>query len=207
MSTLCQGPHRDERTKDNPLQVCRRCRHFSLIAIRSMPECHRTLELQLVPTNKQGQPITMTRNPGIHLDTEVVETRTKIVGFLRAWAAITMIQRAIPVTAKPNDLDGLSRYLMTHHTWILETGNATSYVEHALTIYDKATKLIEANPVRTYPIGQCPHCPGILIAQMRPLDPLLPAIIVCNQSPTDEHGQPEHAWTADKWAALGRNLT
>lgn len=204
MTILCQGNHADDRTTDPPLNVCRRCRHLSLIAIRTMPQTFRTLGLQLIPTNIHGQPITGTRNPGINLDDRIVNARILIQQYLRGMTAALQTTGRITEPVKHDDLDQLARILTTHHEYSLTLDSAPKYATTAIYLSDHCRKLIEANPVHTYPIGKCPECEGTLIAQMRPMDPLLPAIIICDKSPTNEAGNPAHAWTADRWAALGK---
>ena len=72
-----------------------------------------------------------------------------------------------------------------------------------------ATRLINANPVRTFEVAQCPEpdCGGTLYARLRPRDGRLPHDVTCNNSPQDDDGQLTHYWTADQWLTLGRHLT
>ena len=50
-------------------------------------------------------------------------------------------------------------------------------------------------------------CAGILIAQIRPKDSLLPHDVTCHLSPADEEtGELLHSWPADRWMTLGRKV-
>lgn len=206
MSSLCQGNHPEQREKDLGLNVCRRCRHLALVGIRTMPRAYDLLALQLIPTNNLGQPITMTRNPGINLDPRIVNTRATISALLRIWTRLAAHQQKLVELPDTNDNYAMSRFLMRHHDSICGWPRAHRYTDPIITVSEQARHLIDNNPIRTYPIGACPECDGTLIAQMRPHDPLLPAIIICDKTPTDENGQPQHAWTADKWSTLGRAM-
>lgn len=204
--TTCPLAHEQPRELDHGLTVCRKCRHLSLAAIRMMPSMYDSLTLQLIPTPTPGQPVTGTRNPGINLDHNVVDMRTIISRFLRGHTATIYRERNLTAHPTLERLHDLAQFLTQHHEWTLATSIGPTYTARILNIHHHATRIIEANPNRTYPIGKCPECPGTLIAQIRPRDPLLPSLIICDKTPLDENKQPLHIWTADRWAQLGRAI-
>ena len=206
----CQAiDHPQPRELSNGLTVCRQCRHLSLAAVRDLPILHRTLGLQLVQQRSNNQPVSGTRNPGLNLDPRIIEARDIIDKVLNRWAAAIRHKRHIPISPKDDHIDTAAAFLIGHHDYILaQPQMGTLYAAAVMGAQHICRWLIDENPTRVFAVGRCPQpeCTGTLIAHLRPHDPLLPAVIICDQTPKDDNGTPDHAWTADRWAQLGKAM-
>jgi hypothetical protein len=222
---LCEAPHDTPRTSATGLRVCTGHAHAAGDALASLPTIHANLALYLNATGNgtgAGPIVTTSRDPGLRIDNAVAAARADIQQCLIGWAdyAITprpehvtgnVHQLRAPFTHGParRNLTTIAHWIARRITWYLTDTRAADFATDLADTARRARSQRQHNHAATFAIGPCPEpdCTGTLITRLRPADSLLPSVIWCDASPTDEEtGQQLHTWPADKWLTLGRKI-
>ena len=204
-NTLCPLEHRQEKTRKPGLDVCQshadRCRK----ALQDLPGVYFLLAQQLNPTSSAGAKVTASKNPGLDLDPRVVTCRADITNILSTWCR-TGVEDGPFQELPPDDVGWMSAWLLQRLDWFLAQRFGHAFVLDVVGPWETGRRLLDPNPVRRFPVGPCPSCTGVLIAELRPADDLLPPFVICDRSPVDDQNEPTHKWTADRWMHLGRQI-
>ena len=147
---------------------------------------------------------------GIALDDAAVLARDHIRATLVGWVRVAQEER--PGPEWPQDRpDDLARWILRNLTWYAGRDWCDEMARTFAETADDAVAAMSPERPRRVPIGPCPErleddegqddgpCEGDLYAIIHPADSLLPVAIRCT-------GSREHAWTADRWHALGRRV-
>lgn len=201
--TLCPLGHRQDKTRQPGLDVCQWHAERVRKALHDLPKLHDLLALQLNPTSTNSANVTASKNPGLNLDPRVVTCRSDIRNVLSTWCRVGVEEGPFD-QLPPDDVGWICGWLTQRLDWYLAQRFGHQFVLDIVSPWETGRRLLDPNPVRRFPVGPCPSCTGVLIAELRPADDLLPPFVVCDRSPLDEQGEPTHKWTADRWMHLGR---
>jgi len=202
-TTICRLEHRKPAQQEPGLDVCAWHADRTKRALQQLPTLYSDLETILNPSGKATTTVAVTPDPGIKLDHRVVTCRTDIRASLTTWTRVGIEEG--PWDTWPQDhIPGICQWLRTRCDWYLAQPFGHQFVLDVTGPWETGLRLLDPNPVRRFAVGPCPQCTGTLIANLRPADDLLPAIVICDNTPIDDEGQPEHQWTADRWLHMGR---
>jgi hypothetical protein len=204
-STLCPLEHRSKKSRQPGVDVCEWHAKRTETALLDLPNVHDLLALQLNPTSSQRANIQASKNPGLNLDPRVIECRSDIRNVLSTWCRHGVDEGPF-VTLPPDDVAWICGWLQQRLDWYLAQSFGHAFVLDVIGPWETGRRLLDPNPVRRFPVGPCPKCTGVLVAELRPADDLLPPFVVCDRSPLDDDGEPAHKWTADRWMHLGRTI-
>ena len=208
---ICPLTHKEDRDypTTSTLTVCRWHATRTERAVAELPALYAALERRLVSSGAgqlSGLP-TGSQIPGLNLNHRVVQCRTDMRNNLSTWTRVAVEERRMRVPA--DEMTAMAAFVVAQIDWYLSQPWAKQFVNDTLDDWTLARALNDPNPVRMIEVGPCPEpdCDGQLTARIRPADSLLPHSVECDQSPTDDDGEPLHYWSADKWLTLGRKIT
>lgn len=202
---LCPLTHlKNEQYEADTGNLCRYHAKRFKRACFEISDLFEELETSLIPSSTNaGNGSSGTPTYGLNLDDRVIMCRHDIRNVMSTWAKVIIEERS--VSAPQDDLPSISQFMQMHIDWCMTRQWAHQLALDVISIWEYAKRLLHPNPVRSFEVGPCPDCDGVLIAYLRPQDSLLPHEVVCNKSPTED-GFLTHAWTADKWMTLGRKI-
>ena len=209
MSELWPLEHDRESRVVAPLTVCTWHRDRAERAVAELPALYEFLGRRLVSsgaTGLTGLPHG-SRDPGIDLNYRVAQARTDIRNNLSTWARVAIEERSMH--APPDTVSAIAAFVVAQVEWFASQAFARQFVSDVIDDWQTARSLSDPNRTRRFEVGPCPEpdCEGVLIAQIRPKDSLLPHDVTCHLSPADEEtGELLHTWPADKWMTLGRKV-
>lgn len=217
MSELCPMTHgleadgtpRQRRMADG-LTVCVWHRDRAERAVAELPGLYEFLTGRLVASGSSGpsgMPNGGSKDPGIDLNHRVAQCRTDIRTNLTTWARVVVEERGIH--CPPDTIPAIAAFLVAQMDWFAGQPFARQFVSDVVDDWATAKALADPNRTRRFEVGPCPEadCAGVLVAQIRPADSLLPHDVTCTESPTDEDtGELLHTWPADRWITLGRRV-
>jgi len=186
-------------------RLCRWHARRASTACQEIPQAYYSLAARLQPTGGTlGSIAAPSHDPGLNLDHRVVCCRSDMRNTTTTWARVVVEERQVHA---PQDTIGhVCAFLSAHLDWSLRQPWGHQHALDLIGVWETGRSLLDPNPVRRFAVGPCPeYCSGTLIAYLRPQDSLLPAEVVCDQSPVED-GFLTHAWTADKWLTLGRKI-
>lgn len=201
--------HPRQRQQAVGLTVCLWHRDKAERAVAELPSLYEFLGRRLVASGAgglTGMP-SGNREPGIDINHRVAQARTDIRNNLSTWARVAVEERSMH--CPPDDLPSIAAFIVAQVEWFSSQPFARQFVNDVVDDWHTARGLSDPNPTRRFEVGPCPEagCAGILIAQIRPKDSLLPHDVTCHLSPADEEtGELLHSWPADRWMTLGRKV-
>lgn len=209
MSELCQLEHDRETRVIAPLVICTWHRDRAERAVAELPSLYEFLGRRLVSSGSgglTGMP-SGNREPGIDINHRVAQARTDIRNNLTTWARVAVEERRMHTP--PDALPAIAAFIVAQVEWFTSQPFGRQFASDVIDDWHTARTLSDPNHTRRFEVGPCPEdgCHGILIAQIRPKDSLLPHDVTCHLSPADEEtGELMHTWPADKWMTLGRKV-
>lgn len=201
---LCPAPHRDDRPRQaaDGLVLCLWHRDRLHRHLRELPGLWHACEAALAGrsgTNTTG-PVSGSTEPSWAVYDAPVAAREHIRVELHAWVRVGLEEG--PWQQQPPDrLDALATWLANRVDWYAARQWADEMARTIADTWHEARRAAYPDPIHRVILGPCVEdCPGTLVATVRRSDSLLPSTIDCDHDP-------DHAWTADTWHALGRRMT
>lgn len=217
MTELCPMDHGLEadgqprqRNRGNGLTICAWHMHRAEKAVAELPALYEFLTGRLVASGGSGlsgMPNGGSKDPGIDLNHRVAQCRTDIRTNLTTWAKVAVEERGMH--CPPDTIPAIAAFIVAQVDWFAEQRFARQFVNDVVDDWTTARGLADPNRTRRFEVGPCPEvgCEGVLVAQIRPADSLLPHDVTCTDSPIDEEsGELLHTWPADRWITLGRRV-
>lgn len=187
------------RRADDGLVVCRH--HTLLIAEDAITAARLfdALAAQLAATGLPGERTSGSRDPGLKINVAALDARISIRHTLAGWTTLIADERGIGLPA--DDTGSLGEYVARHAVWLAARPVAADVSVELRGLVREAYPIAYPSGTRIFDVAPCPTsgCPGTLRAVLRRSDALLPASVVCSHDG-------DHAWSADRWLALGRHI-
>ncbi len=206
---LCPMPHAPDHDGSerhvqaaDGLVLCRWHRDRLARQITRMPALHAALADALVATGRRGDPVTVTRDPGIDLDPRAVAARDHIRAELASYVRICHEEG--PWSSWPDDtIPAMAGWLVVRADWLAARDWADEAARSIDYTWREGWRVAYPDGSRRILLGPCPQpgCDGEIAATVRDADDLLPSVVRC----TDQ--EEPHEWPADRWPALGRLIT
>lgn len=155
---------------------------------------------QLITTGQPGEKTSGSRNPGLKINPAVIDARIDIKVILTSWTLLIAEIRGIRLPV--DDVGSLGLYVARHAVWLAAQPDTAADASAELrSLVHGAYPLAYPSGTRRFDVAPCPTegCPGTLRAVLRRSDALLPPAIVCSRDDS-------HAWSADRWLSLGRQI-
>jgi hypothetical protein len=212
----CIAPHRHDpdrpRRAVDGLRLCPGHLEGLRRDLRELPRMHTELVGRLLEVGDQVGRTGRGDAVGIALSDTVVRTRDHIRATLVSWAQVALEEGPWEV-APPNDLATIGAWLDDRAEWFAAREWADEIVRNLTETIAEARAALHPNSVYRVELGPCPEvagedqerCPGMVIAFMRRQDDVLPSVVRCTERGDQGEDEP-HAWTADRWHALGRRM-
>lgn len=182
------------------LRLCRGCRDRLARLIGLLPQLYSELESALTNTTRYySQRIRSSSTPGIPLNELAANARSQMHGVLAAWAELVAEGRR--VTAPARTVAALAAFLVCHLDWLAAHEAAGDAAREIHELVQAGRRAARPDPARRIKLGGCvePACSGMLFAQVRNGDRLLPAAIVCNADSS-------HSWPPSQWNVVRKRM-
>lgn len=185
------------------LVLCQR--HADLIGedAQTAARLYVALADRLTSTGLPGEKTSGTRDPGLKINLAALGARIVIRHTLVAWTKLIADERGVLLPDQHHDVAVLGAFVALHSTWLAaRPGTLPADVcEELRDLVRETYPVAYPSGTRIFDVAPCPipECPGTLRAVLRRSDALLPAAVVCSLDDS-------HAWTADRWLALGRQI-
>lgn len=187
------------RVATDGLRLCGVCTRRIAEDATQSARLYRELEHALTRSEKPGERTSGSPDRARIPNERAVECRTLIRHTLVGWCRLIAEERgwALP----PDTVPAMAAYVARSSEWLAGTDYAD---EAAGELHDlahgEAYRVAYPSGARRFVVAPCPGCEdGKLIVVLRTTDSLLPSELLCDLDP-------EHAWPADQWLTLGRQL-
>lgn len=196
----CEGECRGclPRLAADGRNLCEVCTRRLAEDARTAGELHEVLAERLAEHGQGGPSVSGTKNHGLQMNEAAAQCRMDIRAVLVSWAKLIFEERGI--SSPPDVVPAVSAFVATHAVWLSAHPAASDAADEMGELaHGRPWRTAYPSGARSYPVGVCPHGDGTIHATVRDTDSLLPSVLTCDVDP-------EHAWTADTWRALGRKL-
>lgn len=168
--------------------------------LRHLPWLHEECGHRLGGSNTAGDRVSGGPLPGMPFNASAAEVRTNIIGILAAWVAMIRQERRVPPPLR-RDVPELVDFLLRQLDWLGGHPAAGDISKELMQLVSAAWRVIDADPVRTFPLGPCltNACQGQLTAVLHPDGSRRPTAVRCSS-------EGDHRWLGSELLQLGHAL-